>query len=105
MTIEDFTFINKYVKVQRCALLRYIILDLFPIGTSVCYVFVFPSASNFRRAALDKAASPARASPLLTLLAHDELGVDLEAGAMPLRDRLCKTAEGDSKSFPSFIES
>jgi hypothetical protein len=67
--------------------------------------YVFPSASNFRRAALDKAASPARASPRLTLLAHDELDIDLDAGAMPLRDRLCKTAEGDSKSFPSFIES
>ena len=76
----------------------------------------FPSASNFNRAALDRAASPAKASPRFTLLDQAEEPVDCEAAAssadclesgvtlfavvaIPRLDRLCKTDDGDIRSF------
>lgn len=82
----------------------------------------FPSASNFNSAALDRAASPAKASPRFTLLDHAEAPfscaevpspvIFLESGVtvfavavavapMPRRDRLCKTDDGDAKCFGS----
>lgn len=79
-------------------------------------LFYFPSASNFNRAALDRAASPANASPRLTLLDQAEEPVDCEAAtssdgflesgvtlfavvAMPRLDRLCKTEDGEVRSL------
>lgn len=62
------------------------------------------SSSSFKRAALDSAANPAKASPrfLLSLLLLadriDELEDDFTIGCMPRLTRLCNTLDGDLSS-------